>query len=122
MKNEKSFISPLSTGGVGIHFEANVGAYFAIHLLAKKIIVARLRPVQIKFQTRNLGYTVDDICAIGDDGRRLFLQIKHNLSFTNSDSEFGKALEQCWKLFNDQEVFKLGRPPKYPDRNTDYKV
>ena len=112
--------NPFSTGGGGTTFEHLVGASYLVSLLACDIPMGMSCGVtkSVKFQHRWSGCIVDDVVVTVTDGTRdirLALQIKHNLTFSESDQTFLKVMDDCWNTFNsaygwsfDQETDRIG--------------
>jgi hypothetical protein len=109
--------SPFSTGGGGTHFECRVLAYYLAALLVEAPArgCEALSLLAVKTQQAPFGYPLDDIVISGaiQDGRysKLHLQVKHKLSFTNSDDAWAATLKQAWKTFTgafDPKTDRLG--------------
>lgn len=99
--------SPFSTGGGGVTFEQLVGASYLVSLLAGDIPRGLdwgiIKTVQ--FQHRWSGCLLDDVIITSTDGdreRKLALQVKHDLTFSDSVSNtpFARVIEDCWKTLN----------------------
>src|ERR1700689_2065818 len=86
--------APASTGNAGPQFEAKVGAFYALALLAgsepRGLPGATIRSVE--FQQRIAGHPLDDVIvkATNADGSAatLEVQVKRTLDFTASDIQF----------------------------------
>ena len=105
---DKAHVNPYSTGGGGTNFEQKVGTMYLSYLLARQVPYG-LDGItkEIRFQQNN-SESLDDIVIISDKGgesRKLSLQLKHNMRFTNSDSNFERVIQDCWKTLNNQENF-----------------
>lgn len=110
MNNESStseLSSPFSTGGGGVTFEQLVGASYLVSLLAEDIPRGLDWGItkEVKFQQRYSGCLLDDIVVTSTDGnkdRKLALQIKHTITFSDakSNTEFKKVIKDCWDTFN----------------------
>lgn len=98
--------NPFSTGGGGITFEHSVGVTYLVSLLAGDIPRGLDWGItkEVYFQHRWSGNLLDDICVIASNGyadRKLAIQVKHSLTFSNapSNTEFRKVIKECWKTF-----------------------
>ena len=114
--------NPFSTGGGGVTFEQLVGASYLVSLLVGEIPrgVDWGTIKDVRFQDRWHECLLDDIVVTSTDGdteRKLALQVKHELTFSDSDSnkEFTRVMDDCWKTFNsslgwefNQETDRLG--------------
>ena len=109
--------SPYSTSGGGIYFEARVVAYYLAAILGES--PARGVPgqyaVQALTQRAEFGDPLDDIIVTGllENGKRgkLHLQIKSDLSFTPSDTNWVTVLHQAWDTYEnsfDADIDRLG--------------
>jgi hypothetical protein len=94
---------PAGTGNAGPQFEAKVGAFYVLSLLAgsepRGLPGATIRSVEL--QRRVDGHPLDDVIvqALNADGSpaTLEIQAKRTLTFTASDSEFRDVVGQMWK-------------------------
>jgi len=112
--------NPFSTGGGGVTFEQLVGASYLVSLLVGEIPrgVDGGTIKEVSFQHRWQGCLLDDIVVTSTDGdteRKLALQVKEDLTFSESDSTFTRVMDDCWKTFNsslgwefNQETDRLG--------------
>jgi hypothetical protein len=78
-------VAPTSnTAGVGFGFEDNVGAYFAAPLLNGESVLGRDfgSVIRLDFQTRVMGWLLDDLLVSLATGGRLALSIKSNEQIT----------------------------------------
>ncbi len=98
--------NPFSTSGSGVTFEQLVGTYYLVSLLSQEIPYG-VKGIckEVKFQQRWAGCLVDDVVVVADDGikeRRLSIQIKHDLSITDADSNVvcQDVFNACWKTFD----------------------
>ena len=107
--------NPFSTGQGGANFETRVQAAFTTLLLTGR--VAPCLPswpiTKLKLQGAYAGFRTDDFIVYAKDPvsgheARLLAQIKHEISFTETDEDFAKALGAAWKDFNDPTVFAAG--------------
>jgi hypothetical protein len=95
-------VAPASTGNAGAHFEAAVGAYYLLTMVAggepRGLPGANINAVS--FQQRMATHPLDDVVVIGTnaDGSAatLEIQVKRSLTFTASDTEFADLVNQMW--------------------------
>ena len=112
-QTEKEFIpSPLSTGGAGNNYENFVQSLFVLHMIIEKGICCfpDCTIQKIAIQGRYAGYQTDDcILFLLNTGTRtdhkLLLQIKKNVTITESDEWFKESIQAAWKDFNNDEIF-----------------
>ena len=101
MSSDRSGSNPYSTGGGGTNFEQKIGTMYLSFLLAKQVPYGLDGiPKEIKFQQIHTE-SLDDliiISEIGNEERKLSLQLKHNMRFTNSDSNFTDVVKDCWNV------------------------
>ena len=108
----KELSSPFSTGSGGPRFENQVQSLFVMLMLTGGIVPG-LPPLpikRIKLQGRYDGYNTDDFIAFvegpgGDQKAKLLAQIKHSISITENDPEFGEVIRAAWLDLNNAEVF-----------------
>ena len=114
--------NPFSTGEGGGTFEQLVGTSYLVSLLVGEIPrgIDWGTIQELRFQDRWHECLLDDIVVTSTDGdteRKLALQVKHELTFSDSDSnkEFTRVMDDCWKTFNsssgwefNQETDRLG--------------
>jgi len=114
--------NPFSTGGGGNTFEHLVGVSYLVTLLAGDIPrgLDWGTCTRVSFQQRWEGSVLDDIVVTSSNGkkeRRLALQIKHDLTFSDAESneDFARVVADCWKAFTgaygwwfDPEADRLG--------------
>lgn len=103
--------SPFSTGGGGTRFEYLVGTTFLVSLITMEIPRGLDQGItqKVKFQTRYKGNHLDDIEVISSDHTheyRLYLQVKHRMSFTKQDLEFQRVLGDCWNDYSKESFNK----------------
>lgn len=96
--------NPFSTGSGGATFEQLVGASYLASLLASHMPRGLDWGItkEVKFQQRWSGCLLDDIVVVGSDGasdRKLALQVKHDLNFSQSDNTFVRVIQDCWNTF-----------------------
>ncbi|MBN1245579.1 ATP-binding protein [Candidatus Bathyarchaeota archaeon] len=113
-KHDKA--NPFSTSGSGVTFEQSVGVYYLVSLLAKEIPRGLDRGVctEVRFQQRFSGCLLDDIVVIASDEceeKKLALQVKHNLIFSDSSTneEFARVIGDCWKTFTSSMGWKFNQ-------------
>lgn len=100
---------PAATANAGPQFEAKVGAFYLLALIAESeprgLPGATIRT--IKFQQRVAGHPLDDVVveATNADGSPACLEIqaKRSLIFTASDSEFEDVVAQMWQAAQNPE-------------------
>ncbi|BBH19386.1 hypothetical protein Back11_07310 [Paenibacillus baekrokdamisoli] len=105
--NHDSVLSnPFSTGNGGVKFENLVGTTYLVALLNESIPRGLELGVttEVSFQQRFSGATVDDIIVSSEDKgviRKLFLQVKHNLIFSDAPSNtiFESVIKDAWHTF-----------------------
>ena len=101
--NHAQAAAPAATGNAGPQFEAKVGAFYLLSLLAasepRGLPGATIRTVA--FQQRGSGRPLDDVVlqATSADGSDAVLEIqaKRTLTFTASDKEFKDVVAQMWE-------------------------
>lgn len=96
--------SPTSTGGAGNTFEASVCTYYlAVMLSGLPARGLELGPcTEVRCQRRYQDFHCDDIvieCGEGESVRRLAIQAKLRLRFSESDSVFGEVMDAAWRTF-----------------------
>lgn len=106
--------NPFSTGGGGVTFEKLVGASYLVSLLAGDIPRGLDWGItkEVRFQQRWSGALIDDIVVTSTDKeheRRLALQVKHNLTFSDapSNATFARVIEDCWGTFTNSSGWKF---------------
>ena len=97
MAKQKNDIAKLSnafsTGGGGGSFERRIQAVFLLALLVDGVSPILNMPVeQVAFQTRHLGYAVDDMAVFSTSGAKLLCQMKHSLFITEKDATFQEVI------------------------------
>ncbi|RDD37677.1 putative TPR repeat-containing protein [Trichoplax sp. H2] len=124
--DSKKVSNPFSTGGGGYQFEQNVQAYFLAIFLMKGVfpIMERADCCKIELQARRHHIQTDDLVVYFSDSNqqtvKLLAQVKHKLTFTQSDEQTKDALEQAWTDFcstnfnpeKDKIVFITGTLPQ----------
>ena len=112
LREGKQVSNPYSTGGGGHWFEVQVMSAFAALMLAGGFAPCLpCLPIRtIRLQTRKDGNRIDDFVAyVSDvsqtDKRRLLAQVKHGISFTKSNQQFGETIADAWMDFNNPSIF-----------------
>lgn len=99
--------NPFSTGGGGYYFERRVQAVFILSLLVEGFSPVLNCPIkEISFQTKRLGYDIDDLLVIGHHNgqtQKLLCQIKHSLRITENDGIFQEVVAAAWSDFNKKQ-------------------
>ena len=110
--NLKKLSNPYSTGGGGVHFEANVQASFAVLMLTCGFAPCLPNhPIKkIKFQGKYAGYETDDLIVFvnndrNNDERKLLGQIKHSIGITKNDKQFKEVIQAAWNDYNNVNLF-----------------
>jgi hypothetical protein len=106
--------SPAATSGAGAQFEAKVGAFYLLSMLAESpprgLPGAAVQSVNL--QQRGSGRPLDDVIveAMNADGSDAVLEIqaKRSLTFTASDQEFAEVVAQIWEAAQKPE-FRTSR-------------
>ena len=103
---KKQLSSPFATGGGGVHFEACVQASFLALMLTGGFAPGLpCCPItKIKLQGKHEGYETDDLIVFVEkpsagQSRKMFAQIKHSISITLSDKDFGEVMMAAWSDF-----------------------
>lgn len=102
----KNIASPYSTGGGGVSFEQQVGAYYLAAILLGDIPRGQNGGIakEVKFQRLYEGEPLDDliICSNLPNGTeaKLALQIKRDLTFGEKDEIFDEVISACWETFS----------------------
>lgn len=99
--------NPFSTGGGGVNFETRVQAAFALSLFTKSCIPCLsklMRAKELRFQAKYGGVETDDFVLVASDisgnNSHLFAQIKHEISFSESEkSVFAEVIKSAWHDF-----------------------
>jgi len=97
--------NPFSTGAGGVTFEHLVGASYLVSLLAADVPRGHDSGVttRVQFQHGWSSNVLDDVVVTCSDARqtgRLAIQVKHELTFTESDGTFKRVVKDCWDTFN----------------------
>lgn len=112
----KQLSNPFSTGGGGPRFEVHIQAAFVTLMLSGGY--APCLPTwpikEIKLQAKIAGYATDDLIVFVEnptnrERKRLLGQIKHSISFTESNKIFGEVILAAWHDFNNSECFTKGK-------------
>ena len=116
MSNSKQLSSPFSTGGGGFHFEAHVQASFVALMLTDGH--APCLPcwpiVKIKLQGKIDGFDTDDLVVFvknpsNQEQRKLLGQVKHSMTITKGNAQFGEVIQAAWSDFKNPSVFTKGK-------------
>ena len=116
MGKKKQLSSPFSTGGGGVLFESHVQATFVTLMLTGGY--APCFPcwpiVEVKLQGKIDGFETDDMIVFVEnpenkEKRKLLGQIKHSISLTKGDKQFGEVLRDAWSDINNPNVFTKGK-------------
>lgn len=95
-------VAPAAAGNAGAHFEAAVGAYYLLAMVAgaEPRGLPGTAITTVAFQQRMANHPLDDVVihAIGHDGgaATLEIQAKRSMRFTASDDEFADVVKQIW--------------------------
>lgn len=112
MTRQAKLSSPFSSGGGGFHFEAHVQASFVALMLTNGY--APCLPcwpiAEIKLQGRIAGFETDDLIVVAENAnteerRKLLGQIKHSISITRRNAQFGEVIGAAWRDFTNPAVF-----------------
>jgi len=112
----KQLSNPISTGGGGSRFEANIQATFVTLMLSGGY--APCLPswpiVEIKLQGAVAGYSTDDLIVFVEnpatnERRRLLGQVKNSIAITAKSRIFSEVVQAAWKDFNNTDVFTRGK-------------
>jgi len=108
----KNIINPYSTGGGGFTFENYIQTAFVVLMLAGGYLpcLPGKKITKLKLQCKNAGFSTDDIVAYTVDNstnveHKLLVQIKHDISITNSDKQFQEVITSAWTDFNNSSIF-----------------
>jgi hypothetical protein len=111
-KKGKQISNPVSTGGLGIHFENRVQTAFSILMLAGGFspCLPTWPIIKIKLQGKYQGFETDDLivyCKDQNSNRqaKLISQIKHSIKITKSNVVFGEVVQAAWNDFNNPKIF-----------------
>ena len=107
--------NPFSTGAGGANFETRVQAAFTTLMLTGRVspCLPSWPITRLKLQGSYAGFKTDDFIVYAkhphsQDEARLLAQIKHDISFTETDETFAKVIAAAWNDFNDPTVFTAG--------------
>lgn len=107
--------SPLATGGAGERFEQRLDAYALALLLARSTAPVLLDSavVEVKLQTRHLGWQTDDLLIVGETSpgvtRQLAIQAKRTFTISAADEECVKTICGMWDDFTATDRFDQER-------------
>ena len=104
---KSTLATPFITGEGGATFEQLVGTSYLVSILAADIPRGLDWGItkEVMLQHRWSGCLLDDIVVTSFDGnttRKLALQVKHTLTFSNasSNTRFARVIKDCWDTFN----------------------
>jgi hypothetical protein len=107
--------NPFSTGEGGANFETRVQAAFTTLMLTGRVspCLPSWPITRLKLQASYAGFKTDDFIVYAKDPHsqneaRLLAQIKHDISFTETDETFAKVILAAWNDFNNATVFTAG--------------
>lgn len=113
---KKKLSSPFSTGSGGAHFEAHVQASFVALMLTGGYAPAMpcWPIVEVKLQGKVDGYDTDDLIVFvqnndTNDRCKLLGQVKHAISFTQSNSTLTEVMQAAWSDYNNTSIFTKNR-------------
>ncbi|WP_211266675.1 hypothetical protein [Halotalea alkalilenta] len=116
MVKKKNLSNPFSTGGGGVHCEANVQASFVALMLTGGHAPCLLYwPIaEIKLQGKIDGFDTDDLVVAvenlnSNERRKLLGQIKHSIIILQSSTLFGEVMQAAWNDFNNLKVSFRGK-------------
>lgn len=104
-------VSPFSTGGGGDRFEVLVAVYYLVRLMRQEIPrgVSDALIKEVGLQQRNRDCPIDDIVLYCETAtglkKRLYLQAKHNITFSKNDN-FCEVIKQAWNQLSNND-FKI---------------
>jgi len=116
MAKSKQLSTPISTGGAGAFFEAQVQSMFVTLMLSGGY--APCLPcwpiIEIKLQGKVDGFDTDDLIvyvknANTGERRKLLAQIKLTITITNEDRRFDEVIQAAWNDYNNSKNFKKGK-------------
>lgn len=103
--------NPFSTGAGGASFEHKIQTSFVLQMLLKSPIpcLPKGEIEYIRLQARQAGIHTDDIAIslITENQleHKLFGQIKHSITFTETNEVFNAVMKEFWQDFNNPNVF-----------------
>lgn len=96
-------------GGGGTNFEQLVQTAFVATMIVRGNVPCVSGALsEVAMQVTNRGYETDDMLAIvnSESGtHRLLLQIKHELTISDSNNIFNNVISSFWKDYNNTELF-----------------
>jgi hypothetical protein len=112
----KELSNPFSTGGGGVHFEERIQASYITLMITGGYLpcFSSMPIIEIKPQGKIDGYDTDDVIITVENPEnkeryKLLCQIKHSVSFTESDSTFEQVIQAAWNDFNNEDLFRIGK-------------
>ena len=116
MTARKKLSNPVSTGGGGVNFEAQVQAFFVTLMLTNGYApcLPEWPITKINLQGKIDDYATDDLIVFvknpnGNEQRKLLVQVKRSIKITKSDAVFGGVMSDAWNDFNNPNVFTKGK-------------
>ena len=102
---------PEATGGAGFAFEHKIASLLTILMLCegRLRICPKCRIAKLQFQTRKLGWNLDDmrICLVDETGQesQILLQIKRKVGMTRLGRVFTDTVQAAWLDFQSKDKF-----------------
>ncbi len=107
--------NPFSAGGGGVNFETRVQAAFVVLMLTGGFVpcLPYWLIKKIQLQGKYAGFDIDDLIVFvkhpdGNREAKLFAQVKHSVSITESDRIFSEVIKAAWNDFQNTDVFTIG--------------
>jgi len=106
--------NPFSSGGGGDSFEKRVAATYLVALLAGEVPRGLSGGIadRVQFQVRPQGIGFDDLLVTSTAGsiqRRLALQIKHSLTFSEGNQKFHEVISAAWETWTSARGWEFRR-------------
>jgi archaellum biogenesis ATPase FlaH len=106
--------SVFQKGGGGTNFEQHVQTAFLTTLIIRgnAPCLNANEIIEVAFQTTNRGYQTDDLLVVAKTSvgiHRLLIQVKTNITISESDEIFQKVIEDFWIDFNNTIRFDKGK-------------
>ena len=115
MNGQRKTTSPISTGGSGTIFEQHVDAFFLALMLVRGTppILKDCRLEEVHLQADHLGWSTDDLVAIGTRGsgerRHLAAQVKLHFIIGAGNADCRKTITDFWSDFKHNPSFEPDR-------------
>ena len=110
--SRKNLSNPISTGGGGAFFEANVQAlYVTLMITGGYAPFMNCWPItKVQLQGKIDGYDTDDLIVTVKNSetkeeRKMLAQIKRSIEINKSNKEFTDVIQAAWNDFNNPDVF-----------------